>query len=220
MPENSGGKRERRKQETRRLLLLAAAKLIDEKGFADTTVQEIASKAEVSERTFFRYFQYKEDLLLQDLIQYFSGIESSLRRQPVEMEPIHALHRAIDESITHIPEHLLGRLLPDSAMTDAHVAARLVTLFTTLESSIASILDDRLQAVDPTMSVVTRKRHARLLAFCALGASRAALISFREENHVTQGAKLDMQMILNEAFSLLMSGWIISISDLHSKTDS
>lgn len=57
------GLRERKKQATRRALVTAAARLFEEKGYAQTTVAEIAEAAEVSTTTMFNYFAGKDDIL-------------------------------------------------------------------------------------------------------------------------------------------------------------
>src|SRR5258708_38820985 len=52
--------RERKKLRTRRALADAALRMFTERGFAATTLEEIAEAAEVSKSTFFRAFPAKE----------------------------------------------------------------------------------------------------------------------------------------------------------------
>ncbi len=54
---------ERNKQRTRRELAEAAARLFIERGYPATTIQDIVDVADVSPRTFFRYFPSKEDVI-------------------------------------------------------------------------------------------------------------------------------------------------------------
>jgi AcrR family transcriptional regulator len=56
-------RRERKKEETKERICKAALKLFKQKGLDNTTIDEIAEKADVAKGTFFNYFPRKEAVL-------------------------------------------------------------------------------------------------------------------------------------------------------------
>jgi AcrR family transcriptional regulator len=88
----TGGLRERKKARTRAALREHALRLFREKGYQNTTVEQIAAAAEVSPSTFFRYFPTKEDLVLQDDMD--TRMITALEQQPPGLGPVAAVRAA------------------------------------------------------------------------------------------------------------------------------
>jgi len=91
----TGGLRERKKARTRAAIQEQGLRLFREQGYDATTVEQIAAAAEISPRTFFRYFPTKEDVALFDSTDplMFAAFEA----QPPEVSVIEALRRAFHE---------------------------------------------------------------------------------------------------------------------------
>jgi AcrR family transcriptional regulator len=88
------GRRERNKQRTRDALIEAAVELFADKGYEHTVVREITDAADVSERTFFRYFASKEDLVLSYLRDELRVFAAALAARPPREEPFTAIRNA------------------------------------------------------------------------------------------------------------------------------
>jgi AcrR family transcriptional regulator len=83
----SGGLRERKKQETRTALSQAALRLVLERGFENVLVEEIASAANVSPRTFNNYFSSKLEAICAIPMDRAEQIGATLRGRPAD-EPL------------------------------------------------------------------------------------------------------------------------------------
>lgn len=88
------GLRERKKRRTRSTLVDAAIELCERQGFEHTTVEQIAALADVSPRTFSRYFSSKEAVLLTLLEDFAAAVAVRLGQLPAHVSPIEALYRS------------------------------------------------------------------------------------------------------------------------------
>ncbi len=93
--------RERKKAKTRAAIQEHALRLFREKGYDETTIEEIADAAEVSPSTFFRYFPTKEDVVLYDVIDPL--LMEAFRNQPAELRPLHAFRQTLREVYGSLP---------------------------------------------------------------------------------------------------------------------
>lgn len=83
--------RERRLHKTRRAILDAARELIEERGYDQTTIDQIADRADIAPRTFFRYFPSKEALLFADLEELRQGWWAALDARPEREAPLRSV---------------------------------------------------------------------------------------------------------------------------------
>jgi AcrR family transcriptional regulator len=92
-------RRERKKRQTRGALLRAALTLFEQQGYDHTAVREITDAVDVSERTFFRYFASKEDLVISFIRERTELFLGFLAARPAAEEPLTAIRQAFHDSL-------------------------------------------------------------------------------------------------------------------------
>ncbi len=88
------GLRERKKQRTRATLIDAAVELCERQGFERTTVDQIAAIADVSPRTFSRYFATKDAIAFELIDEAVTMSAAALAVQPAGISHFEALRRS------------------------------------------------------------------------------------------------------------------------------
>jgi TetR/AcrR family transcriptional regulator, regulator of mycofactocin system len=83
-------RRDRRTARTRQAIIDAGRTLIDEQGYAHTTIDQIAERADVAARTFFRHFASKEALLFAHFEEHRHLMVDLIRAQPPDAHPLKA----------------------------------------------------------------------------------------------------------------------------------
>src|SRR3984893_10804200 len=91
----SPDRRQRRSAETREGLFRAALRLFAEKGFAETTVEDITNAADVGKGTFFNYFPSKDHLLIGFSDMQLSKLQSTVDQMRDRPEPMRSFFRSM-----------------------------------------------------------------------------------------------------------------------------
>jgi len=94
-PAPDNGLRSRKKSKTRLAIENAALELFAEKGYEQTTVDEIAERAEVSKATFFRYFNAKADVIFSPETYHLEALHRAIVGRPAAENELAAIHQAV-----------------------------------------------------------------------------------------------------------------------------
>lgn len=113
--------RERKKQRTRAELIEAAIDLCTRQGYEATTVDQIAAVADVSPRTFSRYFATKDAVVLASVEDVAELIALQLTRQSRELTHLHALCRAHVEAFVATKGGAVNGLTADRLLAAARI---------------------------------------------------------------------------------------------------
>jgi AcrR family transcriptional regulator len=86
-----------RKERRRQALKDTALRLFASQGYDATTTEEIAERAGLSWRTFFRHFPTKESVLFGGNYAWFETLAKVCRNQPSSLNDLEAVHAALME---------------------------------------------------------------------------------------------------------------------------
>ena len=189
------GLRERKKRETRRAINLAALELVEEKGFAAVTTEEIASRAGVSARTFFNYFPSKEAAVIGTTAEELESYAQQLEEVVDGETPLESLRRI-----------LAGMLAPASVDRELRAKRRRILLG---EPSLAPALVGNNIRIENALTAALERRlglapgeslQPRVTVAVAIAAVRACI----EHQQAGGGGRLERN--IDAAFDLIGAG--------------
>lgn len=138
------GLRERNKARTRQEIADATIRLAAERGLEHVTVEQIAAAADVAPRTFFRYFDSKEEALLADHPEQLQLLTDKLRSRPVSEGPLTAVRSALLELAGDLEDHREVMLCKVRLMEDnPTLRGRSLEMMGDLERILAEALAER-----------------------------------------------------------------------------
>jgi AcrR family transcriptional regulator len=85
-------------------LIVAALELYAERGYDDTTVADIAARAGVTERTFFRHFADKREVLFDGAGQLQERVLAAIAAAPADASPFDIMGDAMRRAGEHLDE--------------------------------------------------------------------------------------------------------------------
>ena len=194
--EAASGLRERKKARTREAIIDAALELFGRKGFDATTIEDIATAADVSPRTFFRYFDSKVDLVMAHNEAHGDKVAPLVVARPASEGPLEALRQVMRQM-------LLELLADPSVVREFQVMMGAPTLrklarehFYEEEAELVSAFAARLGTDDADLT-------ANVMAGAAASAIWAVI-----DRWLAEGADVErLPPMIDEAFTLLEQGF-------------
>lgn len=167
------GLRDLKKERTRLAIQDAALRLFARDGYENTTVKQIAAAAEVAERTFFRYFPTKEDVVAWDSLDL--SFADRFRAQPATVGAFDAVRATMKETFTDLPPAEQRRLRERVVLMTSVPPLRAMLLDQLLGTghTIARLVADRTGA-DPGDPAI------RALVGAVVGAAFVAVLAVSE----------------------------------------
>jgi AcrR family transcriptional regulator len=151
-------RQQRRIDRRRAEILAAAARILAEKGYANTTTREIAEAADVAEGTLYNYFANKREILLAIAQETEAPMETAVMATEHirDREAVVTLvEGALDlqEAQVHFWRSLLAEAWVDDAILQQFVAIRLERTHRRLTAFVAErVADGSLRSVDPGLT--------------------------------------------------------------------
>ena len=133
------GRRERRRAETRERIYRAALDLFAERGFMETTVEDITEAADVGKGTFFNYFPTKEHVLATYGAERVASVQRALQQAREGDRPVVDVLRELAAGVAGqaaerpallraiYAAHLSCTAVRDELQTRMHTARRLLS---------------------------------------------------------------------------------------------
>ncbi len=121
----------------------AAFELYTERGYDQTTVAEIAARAGLTERTFFRHFPDKREVLFESGVRFNAALVEPVAAAPPSATTLQALTAGIEAAGAMFPSVEQVRRRQDLLLANPELQERELTKLAALATSLAEVLRRR-----------------------------------------------------------------------------
>jgi AcrR family transcriptional regulator len=163
----------------------AAFSLYAERGFENTTVAEIAERAGLTERTFFRHFADKREVLFAGSAAFVEVIADGVANAPTSLPPIDAVAAGFEAVGANLLEVEAARQRQSIISANSALQERELSKLASLSSAIAGALRGR--GLDEAA--------ASLAAEIGIAIFRVAF-----ERWIDEGNELDYSIVVRRSF--------------------
>ncbi|MEU9332808.1 TetR family transcriptional regulator [Streptomyces sp. NPDC048290] len=215
MPDKSapagGGLRERKKRATRAALAEAAVRLAAEHGVEQVTVEAISAAAGVSVRTFFNYFDTRDDVFVVADSELSTRVRAAILAAPPEIPPLDAVRDAIAAELAEAEEqHEVWQLHLTVLRAAPHLLVRSLGAHTAEETGLALTVAERLRggtaAVATPVDACGEERRSLELYPRLLAAVAGTAVRIAAEHWSARPEERRFAEVFRETFSLLAAG--------------
>jgi AcrR family transcriptional regulator len=194
------GRREANKQATREALADSARRLFAERGYAGTTVRDIAADAGVTERTFYRYFGDKSALLAEELRGWIERLGRDIVARPASESDLDAVEAAVLSLARRRARETgeTGRWLHEDPRRGMDlIRASMPRPLLRLEGAIAAALLERAAAQGRDLDAF----RADVVSRISIAVVRNALLGFRAQE-AGEGRPVSLITLLRRGFAV------------------
>ncbi|PDP85649.1 TetR family transcriptional regulator [Glycomyces fuscus] len=138
--------RERKKLRTRRVLADTALRMFLERGFDETTLEDLVATAEVSVRTFFRYYSSKEEVAMAAEGELWQAYAAEVERLRITGPVLPHLRDCYVDAVRSLSEDWTERYLGTRGLAARTPALRVYHAGTTqdLQARLVELLEAKL----------------------------------------------------------------------------
>ncbi|MFI6208105.1 TetR/AcrR family transcriptional regulator [Streptomyces sp. NPDC051041] len=212
------GLRERKKRATRAALAEAAVRLAAEHGADNVTVEAISAAAGVSVRTFFNYFDSRDDAFVVIDADAGARVRRALLDAPAALSPLEALREALAVELAQAErQHELWSLHAQVLRASPHLLVRSLGAHMADEAGLAEVIVRRIESgpaardrapspADGDGAYEDERRRALDLYARLLAAVAGTAVRVGVEHWCARQDEVAFADVFREVFALLAAG--------------